>query len=115
VALLAEAPWTTHPSALSLGAMAGAGLTSTVLGHVLYFRILEQGGPTRLSLVTYVMPLFALGWGWLVLYERLSWHAAAALILIATGILFVNGHAQAVLRRAVVRTSWMRTPKDAPL
>jgi drug/metabolite transporter (DMT)-like permease len=115
VTLLAEAPWTTHPSALSLGAMAGAGLASTALGYVLYFRILELGGPTRLSLVTYIMPLFALGWGWLVLYERLSWHAAATLILIATGILFVYGHAQAALRRFIVRAPGMRSPKDAPL
>jgi len=98
LSVAAEAPWTAHPSAVSLVAIAVAGLLGTAVAYLLYFRILALGGPTRLSLVTYVIPLFAVGWGWLVLDERLSWNAAAALVLIAVGIVFVNGQAQTAVR-----------------
>lgn len=94
LSLLAEAPWTIHPSALSLGALGAAGVVGTAVAYLLYFRILALGGPTRLSLVTYIIPLFAVGWGWLVLDERLSWNALAALGLIVGGVLCVNGQAQ---------------------
>jgi len=86
-----ERPWTLQPSALSLAALAAAGLVGTALAYLLYFRILALGGPTRLSLVTYVIPLFGVGWGWLVLDERMTWNAALALALIAVGIFCVNG------------------------
>jgi protein-S-isoprenylcysteine O-methyltransferase Ste14 len=47
-------------------------------------------GATRLSLVTYIIPVSGVFWGWLVLDERLGWSAFAALGLILASVATVS-------------------------
>jgi drug/metabolite transporter (DMT)-like permease len=103
LALMTDHPWALHPSALSLAAVSAAALLGTALAYLLYFFILSRGGPTRLSLVTYVSPVFAVGWGWLVLDERLTWNAAGGLVLIAVAVLCVTGQAREAMAWLVRR------------
>lgn len=81
------------PSAHAWGAVAALSLVCTGMAYLLYFRLLARLGPARALTVTYLIPVFAIGWGWLLLDETLT-HAmlvGGAVILagtaLATGLL----------------------------
>lgn len=44
----------------------------------MYYRLIARIGPSRASTVTYLIPLFAVGWAWLLLDEPLTWTMAIA-------------------------------------
>ncbi len=50
----------------------------TGLAFVMYYRLIARIGPSRASTVTYLIPLFAVGWAWLLLDEPLTWTMAIA-------------------------------------
>ncbi|TLU61619.1 DMT family transporter [Thalassotalea litorea] len=64
------------------------GVVCTALAYILYFRLLAQLGPAKAISVTYLIPVFGIGWGMLLLDERVSiWMAiGAGLILIGVGL-----------------------------
>ena len=67
-------------------AVAVLGVVSTALATVVYFRLVRAAGPTFVSLINYLIPLWALIGGMVFLGERPEWSALAALALILTGI-----------------------------
>ena len=67
------------------------GVLGTGLAYLLHFRILERWGPTRASLVTYVIPLVAVTLGFVVLGERLELLELVGAALIIGGVVLVNG------------------------
>jgi drug/metabolite transporter (DMT)-like permease len=78
------------------GVTAVAGLTAlillpTVLGQLLLFRMLRLFGSRRMSLVTYLMPGFALVYGALLLDEPITAAALAGLALILGGVALASG------------------------
>ena len=91
-ALLAPLAWWTWPEqAPPLSAwlsLAVAGVFSTALAYLLYFRLLMRIGPTRSMSVTYLIPVFANLLGVLVLDEVVSgWMlGCAAVILLGTAL-----------------------------
>jgi drug/metabolite transporter (DMT)-like permease len=87
---LLEQPWTMRPSLEATGALLTLGILGTALAYLIYYRLLQGVGATVTSLVTYIAPIFGIFWGWLILDERLSWHAFAALGLILVGMVLVN-------------------------
>jgi drug/metabolite transporter (DMT)-like permease len=60
----------------------------TALAYVLYFRLIAHTGPASASSVTFLIPAFAIGWGWLFLGELLSPEmlAGCAVILLGTAL-----------------------------
>lgn len=70
------------------GALVIMALASTALAYVLYFRLLARVGPTRAVAVTYLIPLFGVIWGALLLDEMvtLPMVAGGAVILLGTGL-----------------------------
>jgi drug/metabolite transporter (DMT)-like permease len=75
--------WPSHPIApLSWAAAAALGVLCTGVAYAVYFRLLQRIGATRASTVTYLVPLFALGWAWLLLGERPTVEMAIAAVLI---------------------------------
>ena len=56
-------------------------------------------GPTRTSLVTYLLPCTALLWGALLLNEHITWNAIAGLALVLLGTMLTNGTITALFRR----------------
>ncbi|MCA0175032.1 MAG: DMT family transporter [Proteobacteria bacterium] len=69
-------------------ALLALGLLCTSLAYILYFQLIADVGPLKALTVTFVVPLFAVLWGWLLLGEPVTWaHAAgggligAALVL----------------------------------
>ena len=63
-------------------------LLCTAVAYVLYFRLIVDVGPANAIAVTFLVPVFALVWGWVFLGEgvTLAMLAGCAVILIGTGL-----------------------------
>lgn len=61
-----------NPDALAWASAVGLGLLCTALAYVVYFRLLPRIGATRAVTVTFLIPVFGIFWGALLLDERLS-------------------------------------------
>jgi drug/metabolite transporter (DMT)-like permease len=70
-------------------AMLGQICISSV-AYILYFEILKRAGPVFLSLVSYVVTLFGLFWGWVVFGEIHSAWIWAAVGCVFTSLVMVN-------------------------
>ena len=70
-------------------AMLGQICISSV-AYILYFEILKRAGPVFLSLVSYVVTLFGLFWGWVVFGEIHSAWIWAAVGCVFTSLIMVN-------------------------
>jgi drug/metabolite transporter (DMT)-like permease len=87
VAPLAIATWPHHP--IPLGSWVSAvllGVVCTGLAYVLYYRLINRIGAPRAASVTYIIPLFAVLWAWLLLDEALTVTMAIAGALILSGV-----------------------------
>jgi len=87
---LADPP-VTAPGATAVAALTALILLPTVLGQLLLFRMLRLFGSRRMSLVTYLMPGFALVYGALLLDEPITAAALGGLALILGGVAFASG------------------------
>jgi drug/metabolite transporter (DMT)-like permease len=76
------------PSAAAWASVALLGAGSTAFAFVLFYRLLARVGPTGAIVVTYLIPVFGMLWGALLLGEQvtLSMLAAAAVILAGTSL-----------------------------
>jgi drug/metabolite transporter (DMT)-like permease len=88
---LAETSWRAAITYRSLGAVMLLGVLGTAIAYLIYYGLIRQAGATFTSLVTYITPVFGVFWGRLILSERLTWNAFAALGLILGGLLLVRG------------------------
>ena len=78
-------------SSTTLGAMAFLSFPATAIAYLLYYRGLRQAGSANLSLVTLLVPPMAVIWGALVLGERLHSSAFIGFVLIALGMVIIDG------------------------
>lgn len=100
-ALLVAAPawWAwpaTAPSATAWTAAVLLAVLCSGVAYVLYFRLIAHIGPAGASSVTFLIPMFAAAWGWMVLGEPVTWDMAAggALILLGTAVATGMGRAR---------------------
>ncbi len=92
IALIVDQPWTLpQPSPVALLSLFLLGVMGTGLAFIVYYRLLETANPTYISMVTYVIPIFGVILGVLILDERLTWYALAGFALILLGVMVVNG------------------------
>lgn len=78
------------PSAHVIGAVLALAIFGTALAYVLLYWLMERIGATRTSMVTYLLPPFALVYGALFLSEPIHVNAIAGLALVVAGILLAN-------------------------
>lgn len=71
-------------------ALLALGALSTGLATVVYFSLVARAGPTFLSLINYLIPVWAVVLGAVALGERLPTRAFAALALILTGVVLAR-------------------------
>jgi len=76
--------------AWSAAAMLALGALSTGLATVVYFTLIARAGPTFLSLINYLIPVWAVVLGALALDERLPPRAFVALALILAGLVLAR-------------------------
>ena len=67
-------------------AMIGLGLFPTGLATVVWFKAMERTSPTFITMSNYLVPVFALGFGALMLGEHVGWNVLVALLLVLAGI-----------------------------
>ena len=91
VVLLIPALWAWPAQPVSTAAWGSAialALLCTGVAYVLFFRLIAHVGATNAVTVTFLIPAFAMLWGWLVLAERPGWDmwVGAAVILFGTAL-----------------------------
>ena len=79
------------PSAKVVGAVLVLGVLGTGVAYLLYFALIVRAGASRAILVTYLVPAFALVYGWLILGEAVTASALAGLALILRGTALATG------------------------
>lgn len=70
-------------------ALAGLGVVCTAFAFILYFRLIADIGPVKSMTVTFLIPLFGVFWGVLLLDEQLSWAYLYGGVLIALALWLV--------------------------
>ena len=94
------------PGALGLdvvASMLALGALGSGVAYVLNFRVLRAAGPATASSVTYLVPLFATGFGIVLLGEALTWHQPVGAAVVLLGVAVSQG-----------RLSRRRAPATAP-
>jgi drug/metabolite transporter (DMT)-like permease len=68
-------------------------LLCSAIAYVIYYRLIADIGPTRALTVTFLIPIFAMGWGFLLLGEAITWSMilGAAIILAGTYLVTTKG------------------------
>ena len=92
------------PAAFATGAFEGADMSLKVVSSavalgtlgsgvavVAYMYLIQNVGPVRASIVTYMAPPIGVVLGWLVLDEAIGWNLVAALACILAGVALVQG------------------------
>lgn len=67
------------------------GVLCTAVAYLLYFRLLLSATATQVASVTFLVPVFAILWGALLLGEGLTLQMAIASVVILTGTALANG------------------------
>jgi drug/metabolite transporter (DMT)-like permease len=98
-------PPTSMPTAGALGSLLLLSLVGTALAQLILFRVIGLFGARRLSLVTYLMPGFALVYGALILDEQLEASSLAGLLLILLGVALGSGSMRLGRRRGAEAAS----------
>ena len=80
------APWPATIGGEAAAALAFLGIASTAAATVVFFKLIAIAGPTFVSLINYLIPVWAVVVGAIFLGERPEWAALGALALILAGI-----------------------------
>ncbi len=88
------------PSMTAWAALLSLALVSTALAYLIYFRLIADAGATNASLVTLLVPVVATSLGILFLGESLKVSHGIGLLLIALGLMVLDGRfPRRILRR----------------
>ena len=90
LAFVFENPLATTFTQQSLFAVIWLGLLGSGLAYLLFFRILGRWGATRTSMVAYLLPLYGIVLGALILNEPIDGRLIAGTALIIGGVALVN-------------------------
>jgi drug/metabolite transporter (DMT)-like permease len=89
----------TMPSWKALASVAALGIAGTAIALLFFYAMLNRYGASRASLVTYLLPPFALFYGVVFLDERMTLNAVLGLLLILAGVAFGSGFVRLARRR----------------
>ena len=79
------------PSTVITLSMLGLALLSTAVAYLIYFRLIENAGPTSTLTVTLLVPVFGLLFGVLLLDEPFGFGTLAGLGIILTSVVLITG------------------------
>ena len=84
--------WPSHPLSPSLWAIAAVlAFACTGVAYLIYFRLIAHVGPANAIAVTFLIPPFAVVWGWMFLDEGLTLRMAAGCAVIVLGTALATG------------------------
>jgi drug/metabolite transporter (DMT)-like permease len=111
LALLVDRPFeTVRPAPEAIAAVIWLGLLGSGVAYLCYFTILQLWGATRTSTVAYLLPVWGIVLGAIVLSEPVTLNRVAGTVLVIAGIALVNS-GPAVRRLAGRR---LETPPALP-
>ncbi len=87
---LAFAPLPLHASAQVYAAAVALALLSSALAYSLYFKIMAEIGPVKTLTVTFLIPVFAMLWGWLFLHETITSSMLLGCLLVIAAMVMVG-------------------------
>jgi drug/metabolite transporter (DMT)-like permease len=67
------------------------GVFCTGVAYILFFRLIRRIGTMRAMSVSYLIPLFGMLWGWLLLREGVTLRMGVGAILVLAGVAFATG------------------------
>ena len=79
------------PTLAVVASVLGLAGFSTALAYILFFRLLQSIGSTRVLTVTYLIPLFAIAWGALLLDEAVTVSMGGGGLLVLLSVAIANG------------------------
>lgn len=84
--------WPTQtPSAGAWGALVVVGVLCTAVAYILFFRLIEKAGPSKTLTVTFLIPVFALGYGVVLLGETITPTMVLGGVVILAGVALATG------------------------
>ena len=89
-ALMFHGVWV-MPHGVTTGAILGLAVFSTALASVLFVNILARAGATNISLVTFLVPVFAIALGAIVLNEPIQAVQILGMGMIGMGLIAIDG------------------------
>jgi len=101
IALIAERGKSIHFTPVSVGALAYLIIFGSAVVFLAYFTLMKNMTITRLSLLTYVIPVIAVVLGSLIAHERLTAFTFAGAALVIAGIWLVNARQPAAAAHPV--------------
>jgi drug/metabolite transporter (DMT)-like permease len=73
------------------------GVVCTGLAYLLYFRLVSEVGPASALSVTFLIPVFGILWGYLILDEPIGFNTIIGTILVLSGTMLVTGFSPAAM------------------
>ncbi|WP_104035201.1 DMT family transporter [Vibrio jasicida] len=95
--LLPFLPMRAEPTSIEWSSVVALGVVCTGLAYLLYFRLVSEIGPTSALTVTFLVPVFGILWGYLVLDEPVGFNTIIGTILVLSGTMLVTGFSPATM------------------
>lgn len=88
---LAFFPMQGEPTIGIAGAALALGILCSAIAYLIYFRLIQDVGPSSALTVTFLSPLFGILWGMLFLNEVVGWYTFVGAAIVITGTVLVTG------------------------
>ncbi|MGR5443555.1 DMT family transporter [Vibrio jasicida] len=95
--LLPFLPMRAEPTSIEWSSVVALGVVCTGLAYLLYFRLVSEIGPASALTVTFLVPVFGILWGYLVLDEPVGFNTIIGTILVLSGTMLVTGFSPAAM------------------
>ncbi|ASS68287.1 MULTISPECIES: EamA family transporter [unclassified Paenibacillus] len=79
-------PTAAFSSGSFIGALAGIGVFGSGIAYIIFYYLIQKGSPEFATMVTYLVPVSAIVWGYSLLGEPLHWNLLAGLAVILGGV-----------------------------
>ncbi|NVD73903.1 DMT family transporter [Duganella sp. BJB488] len=80
-----------EPTIGIMGAVLALGVLCSGVAYLIYFRLIQDVGPSSALTVTFLSPLFGILWGVMFLQESVGWYTFAGAAIVITGTALVTG------------------------
>jgi drug/metabolite transporter (DMT)-like permease len=84
-------PAPAEPTIGIMGAVLALGVLCSGVAYLIYFRLIQDVGPSSALTVTFLSPLFGILWGVLFLSETVGWYTFVGAAVVITGTALVTG------------------------
>jgi len=85
------------PGPSTIAALVVFALLCSAIAYLIYYKLMAELGPTKALTVTFLIPVFGMLWGWILLGERISaaMLGGSAMVLVGTGLVALKGRRRA--------------------